>query len=69
MRVSLPVYSEADYLAQAQAACAGLPPEQAADVMAAYEADKAAREHVKAIRQAEYDNDHARLRELRGHVG
>lgn len=69
MRVSLPVYSEADYLAQAEAACAGLPLNQAQDIMAAYHAEKAARERVKAIRQAEYDNDLAKLRELRGHAG
>lgn len=55
MRVSLPVYSEADYRAQAEAACAGLPPEQTADIMAAYEAEKAEREARRAERQAAYD--------------
>lgn len=55
MRVSLPVYSEADYRMQAEAACAGLPLSQQQDIMAAYEAEKAEREARRAERQAAYD--------------
>lgn len=69
MRVSLPVYTEADYRAQAEAACAGLPLLQQQDIMAAYEAERARRDHVRAIRQAEYDQDLAKLRELRANAG